>query len=98
VWDGRFPEILARAVLKDRPAFRVPQRTGTRLLPQIVDLDRAMARLVRDSGAGYESAFDILCDGTGCLTRVNGELTTFDESHLTPAASRYVVARFHSIP
>jgi hypothetical protein len=98
VWDGRFPEILARAVLKDRPAFRVPERTATRLLPQIVDLDRAMARLVRDSGVGYESTFDILCDGTGCLTRVNGEPTTFDESHLTPAASRYVVARFHSIP
>ena len=98
VWDGPLPEFLARTILRDRPAFRVPERWAPQLLPRMVNLDRAMAQMVRASAADYESTLDSLCNRSGCLTRANGELTAFDAAHLTPAGARYVVARFRSIP
>jgi hypothetical protein len=56
-----------------------------------------MAPLARQSGATYESAASILCDDDGCLTRAGGNVTMFDESHLTPSASRYVVEHFQKL-
>ena len=97
VWDGRFPELLARTVLRNRPAFRIPERTSAGLLAVTFDVDRRMAPLARQSGATYESAAGILCDDAGCLTRAGGNVTTFDESHLTPSASRYVVEHFQKL-
>jgi hypothetical protein len=97
VWDGRFPELLARTVLRDRPAFRIPERTSAGLLAVTFDVDRSMAPLARRSGATYESAANILCDDDGCLTRAGGNVTTFDESHLTPSGSRYLVEHFQNV-
>jgi peptidoglycan/LPS O-acetylase OafA/YrhL len=97
VWDGRFPELLARTVLRDRPAFRIPERTSAGLLVVTFDVDRGMAPLARQFGATYVSAANILSDDNGCLTRAGGNVTTFDESHLTPSASRYLVEHFQNL-
>jgi peptidoglycan/LPS O-acetylase OafA/YrhL len=99
LWENAFPTILARAVLKDRPQFRIPERMTTGFGQDTIEIDRGMRALARNAGAAYESPLAILCNQDGCLTHAgDGDevqgIITFDTGHLTPAGSRYVVSRF----
>ena len=72
-----------------------------RLLPisedfiDTVNLDRKLRGLAQKYGIEYVSALDILCNVTGCLTRIRDtesvELTSADYDHYTKKASIYVV-------
>jgi peptidoglycan/LPS O-acetylase OafA/YrhL len=100
LWDGPFPEILARVVLKDRPRFRVPERTSARLIQSAFEIDDKMRLLARQESVIYESTIGVLCNEEGCLARAgdSGEsIVTFDDAHLTAAGSQYLVEHFHDI-
>ena len=49
----------------------------------------------------YVSPINVLCNESGCLTRITDsdqtDLISFDEHHLTPIASRYLAKVFHLI-
>ena len=100
LWEEPFPTILARVVLKDRPRFRIPERTMTGFIQRTMGIDREMAQLAAKAGASYESPIGILCNQDGCLTRAGDDIQsiiTFDAGHLTPAGSRYLASRFTNI-
>ena len=54
MFDSPFPSIVARDVLADRPRFRVPDRTGHRLIPGLLDpyihRSRNFSNMVRQTG------------------------------------------------
>ena len=53
------------------------------------------------AGIHYFSPYSILCNSTGCLTRVGDapdQITAWDRAHLTIAASQYVVSHFTEQP
>jgi hypothetical protein len=80
------------------------EATGTvpsRLLPahhdQTATLDEELQAMAEASGAEFISVLDILCRPDGCLTKVSGELTTFDYGHLGIAAAALVVGGWSTV-
>jgi hypothetical protein len=55
------------------------------------DVDERLKHAAADAGAGYISAWGTFCDSNGCLTRLDAELLSFDQMHLTAAGSRYLI-------
>jgi hypothetical protein len=70
----------------------VPQRLRDGLNDSRLDVDDTLARLRLDPRLRYVSAMTALCNGDGCLAVVGGELTAFDDAHLTDAGSKIVAA------
>jgi peptidoglycan/LPS O-acetylase OafA/YrhL len=94
-WKDGLPRSLLRYWQQDA-LHRVPVRMTFGLLP-MADLDARMRQLAEAEHVGYVSPQTILCDDRGCLTQTDDaahDLIGWDEAHLTPAGSRYLVARF----
>jgi len=94
-YQGEFPAILARALLRRDlghiEAWRVRVRDREAL-------DRRMEALVRDAGGVYLSPMQILCGSGTCLRQTaDGAPVQFDYGHLTLAGSRWVVARMPAL-
>lgn len=63
------------------------------LVAAVAQWDNFLAVEVPKLGVTYVSAYKILCNGDGCLTRVgpkSSDLTAVDYGHLSPAGSIYV--------
>jgi peptidoglycan/LPS O-acetylase OafA/YrhL len=95
-WRGSLPRQVYMALAAGgADAHSDHMRRG--LLNAPGDVDREMAEWARRHGVDYVSAIGILCNETGCLTRISssgGGLTSFDYGHLTTSGSRYLVAHF----
>jgi hypothetical protein len=90
-WETTLPQQLV--VFSQRhPALPVPQRLRDGLNDSRLDVDDTLARLRLDPRLRYVSAMTALCNGDGCLAVVGGELTAFDDAHLTDAGSKIVAA------
>ncbi|MBW7948383.1 MAG: acyltransferase [Pseudorhodoplanes sp.] len=78
------------------PPLRIPMRDSEKTA-------RIEAQLRDISGkhnAGYFSLIDTLCNSQGCLSRFGdraSDITSYDGTHLTPAAATYVIADMLSV-
>jgi peptidoglycan/LPS O-acetylase OafA/YrhL len=99
VWDDdNLPKILLRRfVLKHRP---IPDRTKEGLLTESFAWDEKLRRLPLPSNVTYLSLKDLLCNPSGCMTRVGPDIQTDlivkDTSHLTAASSAFVTRKLIS--
>eukprot|EP01017_Pseudomicrothorax_dubius_P043370 TRINITY_DN7207_c0_g1_i2.p1 TRINITY_DN7207_c0_g1~~TRINITY_DN7207_c0_g1_i2.p1 ORF type:complete len:484 (+),score=56.81 TRINITY_DN7207_c0_g1_i2:60-1454(+) len=61
----------------------------------LVDVDKVnsmLSKVAKENGALYFDPHSVLCNGQGCRTYVDDELTTFDYGHLSLPASSIVAA------
>jgi peptidoglycan/LPS O-acetylase OafA/YrhL len=94
-WKDGLPRSLMRYRQQDA-LHRVPVRMTFGLL-SMADADARMRHLAETERVDYVSPWTILCNDQGCLTQTDDashDLIGWDEAHLTPAGSRYLVARF----
>lgn len=81
---------------KKTPTHPVPPRyMRYGLVEEISKWDSFMETEVPKLGVTYLSAYKLLCNAEGCLTKVGpkpSDLTAIDYGHLSPAASVYVVS------
>jgi peptidoglycan/LPS O-acetylase OafA/YrhL len=89
-YDGEFPELLARAMLRGEAESVADFR-----LDDQWEIERALAAKVTATGADYVSALDIECPPeTGkCMLTINGTPMQTDYGHLSLDGSRYVIGR-----
>lgn len=98
-WDIGLPTQLLRS-LKQKDKFYdapIPERMRSGLNVDFITVDHEMAELGARLGVRYISPAKILCDESGCLTRVGNTsetLTSWDYGHLTRTASEFLVSRF----
>ncbi|HTY04740.1 MAG TPA: acyltransferase family protein [Rhodocyclaceae bacterium] len=81
----------------EQPFTVIPERMRNGVDADKFRIDRELQRLATESGARYISPMSLLCNDDGCLVRptdggFEGMSLAFDDSHLTPEGSRYVVA------
>jgi hypothetical protein len=79
---------------KSFPSALPPQYMNSGLVQEIAEWDSFMEGEVPKMGVTYLSAYKILCNAEGCLTRVgpkSSDLTAVDYGHLSPAGSIYIV-------
>jgi hypothetical protein len=91
-WKDDLPKIVYRYWKKHKEL--PPPYYGESLDPAIRQMDVDLRQVARDNNVLYYSAYDRLCNVSGCLNRIPGTdnaLTTLDEDHITPAAGRYIV-------
>ena len=92
-YEGEFPSILARAMVRKDPSYVERWRVRERAA-----LDARVAKIVAPTGATYVSLVDLMCPAGMCITRTpDGGPVQFDYGHLTLATSRWVVARMPAI-
>ncbi|HWJ75701.1 MAG TPA: acyltransferase family protein [Kaistia sp.] len=89
-YDGEFPELLARAMLRGDTGSVAEFRLGDQW-----KIERALAAAVTKAGAEYVSALDIECPPgkSDCMLMVNGSPMQTDYGHLSLDGSRYVIGR-----
>ena len=95
-WDEAPSKTVYRAFRKDRVFHGLPARVNSGLNKR-TELDENLRLIVEGAGAEYISARNILCNDSGCLTRVGeslDSLVVWDTSHFTRAGSQFVVSRF----
>lgn len=96
VWKDSLVKQLYKFALLRKPQA-LPARMTFGLDPYFRQLDPNFEAVARATGVEYVSPARILCNESGCLTRMGDAadtLASFDEGHLTRMASQYVVARF----
>jgi peptidoglycan/LPS O-acetylase OafA/YrhL len=94
-WVEALPDYLSKNyVSKGLP---IPDRTYDGVHPEALKIDDVMRSLRYPVGAAYLSMRDVLCDDSGCLTRVGPDLekdvTLWDYGHLTVSGADYVVKK-----
>jgi peptidoglycan/LPS O-acetylase OafA/YrhL len=95
----RWQPNLVEALLKryhQQPFATLPARMSDGVDADKFRIDSEMRRLATESGARYISPMSFLCNSDGCLVRptdggFEGMTLAFDDSHLTPEGSRYLV-------
>lgn len=96
VWQDSLVKQLYKYALIHKPQT-LPARMTFGLDPYFRQLSPRFEDVADQTGIGYVSPWKILCNESGCLTRMGESaetLASFDEGHLTRLASQYVVARF----
>jgi peptidoglycan/LPS O-acetylase OafA/YrhL len=76
------------------PSTLPPQYMNSGLVQEIAEWDSFLGNEVPKLGVSYLSAYQVLCNAQGCLTRVgpkSSDLTAVDYGHLSPAGSIYLV-------
>jgi peptidoglycan/LPS O-acetylase OafA/YrhL len=71
----------------------MPEYSAYHLSPGIGALDVEMAKAAERLAIGYLSAWNVLCNERGCLTRAGGTLTAMDYGHLTRAGAVELIGR-----
>jgi hypothetical protein len=77
----------------------IPYRMSFGLNPNFMEIEPRLKAVASQNKLNYFSIVDVLCDGSGCLTRFGDDpnsLTSFDGGHLTSAASIYIVSKFYN--
>jgi peptidoglycan/LPS O-acetylase OafA/YrhL len=88
-YDGALPRLLADEILHSDASIANAKRASG-----IEDRDRAMSRMVTDSGATYLSVYDSVCRKGHCDEFVEGDIPMqFDAGHLTAKGSLEVGRR-----
>jgi hypothetical protein len=91
IWDRGLPnEVMRHYMLFHRV---IPPRSFEGVLSNW--LDRAMLAKLVPAGAEFISAYDVMCNQEGCLTRIGDQtrdVTTSDMIHLTERGSDFLVA------
>ena len=93
-WNVALPNLIARKLWLTKPV-----RTSIGLNRNVLEKN---IELARDFPVGKDSQFvnviGFFCNVRGCLTRtghnIKESITTFDDGHLTPSASRYLAQNF----
>jgi hypothetical protein len=96
VWDPPLVDQII-AYYKQNDAF--PKRLTPNAFDRLSQDDRQMRTLAEQLDVTYISALKTLCDTTSCLTRVGDaapDVVTFDEAHLNPPASRFLINKVSS--
>jgi hypothetical protein len=96
-WRNTLPKDLLRLAIFKHD-YNVSTRTTWMLEPKVQTVDQLLAqRLHGLPGVTYFSAYDALCDDTGCITTLDGTangLTTFDYGHLTRNGAIFLAQKF----
>ena len=75
---------------------RIPRRMTRGLVPETRATDAALKTALAAENATYVSAWDVLCNAEGCITRLGEEpqsISAYDYGHFTAAAAAFVAAR-----
>ena len=88
-WSSPLPQRMAR-VYRDHPNESLPTRLPDPSFSVTAAEDRRLAQWVRGLGVDYVSLVERLCDDHGCLVRLDDQLTSMDEEHLTVSAARWL--------
>jgi peptidoglycan/LPS O-acetylase OafA/YrhL len=87
-YDGEAPQIVADALMRGDP-----ERAGRRRIMERRERDRAMAPVVKATGADWISAWDIECPADRCrLLDDEGGPMHFDYGHVTQSAAKTIVS------
>ncbi len=94
MWANGLPQ----AMLEEYRAHRLagsalPERTLLHLAAGIPGLDKALSAKAAALGVEYISVWDVLCNPSGCLTRIGDDLTSLDYGHLTIPGAEYLAAK-----
>lgn len=90
-WETRLNQIILRKYWTSTPIYIKDD-----VVKDVLDSDSALkAKYANDAGGfQYVSMIDLMCGDQGCRTYIGADrkigITTFDNSHLTPATSVYV--------
>ena len=91
-WNDTLAHQLTRNFSKR--GLAIPQRTLVGINPASLASETRMRHLVLPDHVRYISLQDILCNQSGCMTTVGGDLSTdlmvFDYGHLTLAGADFV--------
>ena len=96
-WGKAFPtEALIAA--RSENANEIPYRIRKDAVAEsIQSLDESMERLANSLVIDYVASYKTFCNPTGCLATIGSgpsrDLTTFDDTHLTPIAARFLVSK-----
>lgn len=96
-WKDGLPKQLLSRFRQETGFLQVPYRMKSGLKEVALKLDEPMEIYAKGLMVNYISAMKILCNDSGCLTRLgeNGSsLTAWDYGHLTNTASEFLVSRF----
>jgi hypothetical protein len=91
-WEDDLPKVLIRRFLLKRKS--IPERTYAGVVSRSLDMDRRLRELKFPPNVTYLSLKDLLCNDTGCLTKVGPDLETdlvvLDYGHLTEAGADFI--------
>jgi peptidoglycan/LPS O-acetylase OafA/YrhL len=75
--------------------LEIPERSNLEIEPLSLEMDKTLQKIKLPPDFKYVSLVNLLCDSSGCLTRVGPnietELITWDYGHLTTAGATFVV-------
>jgi peptidoglycan/LPS O-acetylase OafA/YrhL len=90
-WEGLLPSLLA-GCMREQTSISGHKYSRCGLTKDLDDLDRRVAHTAATLGVEYVSIYNTLCNAAGCMTMVTpSEVSTRDDSHLTPAAAAFVL-------
>lgn len=95
-WTDKLSKLLY-LYFKSHRFNKVPQRMKFGLNQNLIKLELSLSDFSNQQGINYISPFKILCNETGCITKL-GEtgdtLITWDSEHLTNIGSVFLVSKF----
>ena len=92
VWQDKLPGLYFLYWRKFHETL--PARIHFKLDESISEIDEKAKNVSAALGIDYISAYNVLCNSDGCLTRVgdgDGEIVAYDNNHLTPAGSIFLM-------
>ncbi len=95
-WEWDLPRLLVARWLHGATVPEIPERATLGLRSDGRSIERVIRAEAERHGAIFVSLLDLLCNGEGCLVQTSGELTTWDNGHLTVAAARLVGAELRA--
>src|SRR5262249_49173131 len=93
-WREDLPRMIFSNWRKDQINKPPPLYMDTDLDTAIPIIDKNLRELSLGVGFDYISAYEVMCNRKGCLTRVGddgNQLVSFDYQHLSPAGSMYLI-------
>jgi peptidoglycan/LPS O-acetylase OafA/YrhL len=95
-WKDSLPRLLLHSSIT--ALDRIPERMTDEVNQEFIREDRVLRSQAGASGAIYLSPISVLCNESGCLTRITDsgqtDLISFDQHHLTLIASCYLAKMF----
>jgi peptidoglycan/LPS O-acetylase OafA/YrhL len=91
-WHPGLQDVLVSHALRDKLTHRLAHRLSEGVTVSSA-LDLQLSQLAQEKGISYISLLNILCDKSGCLTRVGDEpedLIGYDDGHLSRKGGEYV--------
>lgn len=94
MWLGGLPQTVYQYYAAHRLNDPViPERSRFHLAAGVSQLDQVLRAKAMSLGIEYISAWNIMCNQDGCLTRAGESLTTEDYGHLSTAGATFLAER-----